>query len=176
MAVLFGVDPDLEKPLRATPCFTRYLASKKGPDLKTIDIESLRRKMMGLEGRDGDERPTGEVFHDEGFDHNLLAWKDGWVAGFENEVARNAHIRALFRYGLGTEDNDGEHRRFFYSFCRSNWEQSSCTWHCRACGECKDWRDWHCKRCNECSDGLNYPCQGCGGISQSYDPRERYEL
>ena len=82
MAVLFGVDQDFERPLRATPCFARYLASNKGPDLKMIDIERLRRKMMGLEGRDGDEIPKVDVFHKQGFDDILRAWKDRWVAGF----------------------------------------------------------------------------------------------
>lgn len=110
------MDHNLETPLRATACFTRYLASKKGPDLKTIDIETQRRKMMGLKGRDGDVIPKGEVFHDAGFDDRVRLWKDGWVAGFQNEVERTAHIQALFKYGSVTEDDGDGYRRFFYSF------------------------------------------------------------
>lgn len=176
LAVLFGVGPNLENPLRATPCFTRYLAGKKGPDLKTIDTEILRRKLMRLKATAGDDIPKGEVFHEEGFDDTIRAWKDRWVAGFQNDAERTAHIRTLFKYGLGTEDNGDGYRRFFFSFCRDGWEQSNCTWHCRACGDCKDWREWRCSRCNECSDSLNNPCQECGGVSHSYDPRERYEM
>lgn len=141
LAVLFGVDSDPETPLRATPCFTGYLASKKGPDLNTIDIEILRRKMMGLKRRVGDDIPKGDVFHEEGLDDSLRAWKDQWVAGFSNESERTAHVRALFKSGLGTEDDGDGRRRFFYSFCREEWEQNSSTWHCRTCGECKDWRE-----------------------------------
>ncbi|CAD6580477.1 MAG: hypothetical protein ASARMPREDX12_009579 [Alectoria sarmentosa] len=73
-----GVDSDPETPLRATPCFTGYLASKKGQDLQTIDIEILRRKMMGLKRRGGDDIPKGDVFHEEGFDDTVRAWKDRW--------------------------------------------------------------------------------------------------
>ena len=176
LAVLFGVEPDLERPLRATPCFTRYLASKNGPDLKTVDIQILRRRMMGLKGRDVNYIPKGEVFHEDGFDDRLRAWKDRWVAGFQNEVEKTAHVRALFKYGLGTADDGDGYRSFFYSFCRGGWEQDSCTWHCRTCGECKDWREWHCGRCNECAYGVSIPCDGCGGVSDSYDPNERYEM
>ena len=132
--------------------------------------------MMGLKRRGGDDIPKGDVFHEEGFDDTVRAWKDRWVAGFPNEAERAAHIRALFKYGLGTEDDGDAYRRFFYSFCREAWEQNSSTWHCRSCGSCKDWREWHCGRWNECTYGVSIPCEGCGGVSHSYDPRERHEM
>ena len=50
---------------------------------------------------------------------------------------------------------------WFYSFCRKNLEQVSCTWHCRKCGECVDWREWHCKGCDKCQYGVSFPCQKC---------------
>lgn len=49
----------------------------------------------------------------------------------------------------------------YYSFCRQDLEQDTCTWHCRICKECKDWRDWHCKGCNRCQYGASIPCHKC---------------
>eukprot|EP00953_Heterococcus_sp_UTEX-ZZ885_P023468 12898-Heterococcus_DN1.PRE.1 len=50
---------------------------------------------------------------------------------------------------------------FMYSFCRGGPADTSHTWHCRVCGECKDWRDWHCKTCNKCQYGSSIPCEQC---------------
>ena len=52
LSFLFKSEPDLDHPLRATPCFTRYLAEHHGPDLTRVDIERLRCKLMGM--RHGD--------------------------------------------------------------------------------------------------------------------------
>lgn len=35
--------------------------------------------------------------HEEGFDDRVRAWKDGWVAGFQNEAEGTAHTRAMFK-------------------------------------------------------------------------------
>jgi hypothetical protein len=50
---------------------------------------------------------------------------------------------------------------YFYSFCRRGMEQESCTWHCRKCRQCQDWREWHCKTCNKCQYGVSIPCEKC---------------
>jgi hypothetical protein len=42
---------------------------------------------------------------------------------------------------------------YYYSFCRGGLEQDNCTWHCRTCKTCQDWREWHCKGCNKCQYG-----------------------
>lgn len=91
------------------------------------------------------------------------------MEGFQNEAERIAHIRALFSYGLGVEENGGGgQRKYYYSFCEQRWMQDSCTWHCRVCGECQDWTSWHCARCIECVWGTDLKCDGCGGVSDSY--------
>jgi hypothetical protein len=71
------------------------------------------------------------------------------------------HIQALLRDGLADEEG-----MRYYSFCRGQWEQGDCTWHCRDCGECNDWREWHCGKCKKCTYGVSIPCQGCGGVSE----------
>ena len=50
---------------------------------------------------------------------------------------------------------------YFYSMCRGNLEQSACTWHCKRCGQCRDWRTWHCKQCDVCNYGQSFPCPKC---------------
>eukprot|EP00985_Skeletonema_marinoi_P008803 scaffold4022_cov84-Skeletonema_marinoi.AAC.1 len=71
--------------------------------------------------------------------------------------------RALSSEGIqrdGTKES-GYYTDLFYSFCREEVEQSTCTWHCRVCKGCKDWRDWHCKGCNTCKYGASIPCDKC---------------
>ncbi len=46
-----------------------------------------------------------------------------WVAGFRNEVERMTHVRALFRYVLGNE----EECRYAYSICWEAWVKESAT-------------------------------------------------
>lgn len=67
LAVIFGLETNREISLRATPCFTRYYASKEGSHLKMIDMEMLRRKTICLKGSAGADIPKGEVFHVEEF-------------------------------------------------------------------------------------------------------------
>ena len=57
----------------------------------------------------------------------------------------------------GLESGEG----YFFSFCREELEQSNCTWHCRKCQQCNDWREWHCKGCNKCQYGMSIPCETC---------------
>jgi len=51
---------------------------------------------------------------------------------------------------------------YFYSFCWKEVVQENDTWHCNACGTCRDSGDWHCKACNKCTQGLTLPCEHCG--------------
>jgi len=49
----------------------------------------------------------------------------------------------------------------YWSWCDNMLMQNSCTWHCRKCRSCQDWREWHCKTCNQCVYGVSFPCQTC---------------
>jgi hypothetical protein len=57
---------------------------------------------------------------------------------------------------------------YFYSFCLKEVAQDNCTWHCKKCGTCRDWREWHCETCDDCSYGVSLPCEGCGRKSPYY--------
>ncbi len=54
---------------------------------------------------------------------------------------------------------------YSYSFCFEAAVQESCTWHCRVCRQCRDWREWHCDTCNRCVYGVSMPCDRCGSTS-----------
>ena len=114
LPALFGIEPERKKPLSATVCFKQYLAKGGGHDLKKIDVDALRCKLMGLKNGDHDGPLRGEPFDTEACDPVLLAWKDTWLAGFRNEVERMSLVRALFRYALGSESEC----RYAYSFCQ----------------------------------------------------------
>lgn len=60
---------------------------------------------------------------------------------------------------------------YFYSFCRGDLEQGGCTWHCRICRQCQDWREWHCKGCNKCQYGVSIPCSKCSPREYEYCSR-----
>jgi len=51
---------------------------------------------------------------------------------------------------------------YFYSFCWKNVVQENETWHCNACGTCRDLSEWHCESCNICTYGISLPCEECG--------------
>ena len=51
---------------------------------------------------------------------------------------------------------------YWYSFCWEDVVQDSCTWHCKECRTCRDWRMWHCENCNKCTYGISFPCEHCG--------------
>jgi len=52
--------------------------------------------------------------------------------------------------------------KYWYSFCWATVVQDSCSWHCKICGQCQDWRVWHCENCHRCTYGLSLPCEHCG--------------
>ena len=118
---------------------------------------------MGLKNGDHDAPPRGEPFDTEACDPVLLAWKDTWLAGFRNEVERMSHVRALFRYALGSESEC----RYAYSFCQEAWVEESTIWHCMGCKDCMKIGDWHCARCNVCNWHVILPCE-CDGVSLLY--------
>ncbi|VDH99450.1 Hypothetical predicted protein [Mytilus galloprovincialis] len=64
---------------------------------------------------------------------------------------------------LNAEKEEKSYKTLFYSFCRSAPEQCDCTWHCKVCKQCQDWRSWHCSNCNKCAYGIsNSICEYCG--------------
>ncbi len=55
----------------------------------------------------------------------------------------------------------GCNETYWFSFCWGSVVQDSCSWHCEACGACRDWREWHCETCNKCTYGTMSPCEHC---------------
>ena len=84
---------------------------------------------------------------------------DDNLDGPERTRIRSMNDTDLVKQALSTGGIDGH--ELYYSFCRKEVEQTMCTWHCRICKECKDWRDWHCKGCNKCQYGASIPCEKC---------------
>lgn len=158
--------------LIASPCFRTEIARK------SYSIAKLGSILMGTPEGDMDSMPKGDAFQD-GFDLYLQEWAAAW----KDMSADNkpAHIRKLILYGLFNPcegdglPETGAWRSYYYSFCRKYWEQDSCTWHCKVCKECNDWREWHCKECKQCTYGISIPCEGCGGVSSSYHDMGRDE-
>jgi len=58
---------------------------------------------------------------------------------------------------------------YWYSFCWDEVAQDNCTWHCKVCGQCQDWRVWHCENCNKCTYGITLPCEHCGDDEEQSD-------
>ena len=69
---------------------------------------------------------------------------------------------------LGEHSCSGCGEDFFFSICWDSVEQTSTTWHCTDCRECRDWRYWHCDNCNGCSYGVSLPCDGCGDTKYNF--------
>jgi hypothetical protein len=70
--------------------------------------------------------------------------------------------RSLSAFCVGDEKSaKGIYADLYWSWCRDDAAQGTCTWHCRKCGCCQDWREWHCKRCNKCVYGVSIPCESC---------------
>ena len=83
----------------------------------------------------------------------------------DNDVVRDA----LSTDGLQLfERFDG----VYFSICTDQLLEKTCNWHCRICGNCKDWRDWHCKGCNTCKYGVTIPCDTC--CPTQYQKRAKY--
>lgn len=96
-------------------------------------------------------KELAETIRLQGLDHV----KEEDQEEFEEEEDMEIVTRALSDKGL---------HHMYYSFCgaREGLEQSTCSWHCRLCGECEDWRVWHCKGCNTCKYGASTsPCDKC---------------
>ena len=54
---------------------------------------------------------------------------------------------------------------YWYSFCWKEVVHGGCSWHCKECHKCRDWREWHCDVCGRCSYGISLPCDGCGRMT-----------
>lgn len=52
-------------------------------------------------------------------------------------------MRALVKYGLGTEDDVDGHIRCLYPSCRGGWEETIYMRYCQVCGDCRNWREGH---------------------------------
>ena len=115
--------------------------------------------------------PDGDAFCHEIGDKDLQRWKEEWLqflsSPHRNPSKQEDLLQALLRLGLSNAE-EGGHREWYYSFCREVWVEDSCTWHCRTCGECQDWREWHCGTCRKCRYGVTIPCEGCGGVAEGW--------
>eukprot|EP00802_Teleaulax_amphioxeia_P017438 Tamp_17594.p1 GENE.Tamp_17594~~Tamp_17594.p1 ORF type:complete len:455 (+),score=86.08 Tamp_17594:39-1367(+) len=88
-----------------------------------------------------------------------------YTAGFAEHLTALGDarvVKAALSFGELSATKDGG-ETYFYSFCRRGLEQGSCTWHCRVCRGCADWREWHCRGCKKCSYGISLPCGRCAG-------------
>ncbi|CAF3717969.1 unnamed protein product [Rotaria sp. Silwood1] len=137
-----------EKKYSANPCFSSWLVEnvKNADELKQIDRKQLQQHIM-----------KAACYSDAcEFDDDLGEWAKEWKQ-ISNDKKLN-HMQKFFRMLLSNVQSS-----YYYSFCREDFEQDNCTWHCVKCQECVDWREWH---CGECTYGLTIPCSGCGGRSE----------
>lgn len=97
-----------------------------------------------------------------------VEWRAKWDAASEQsdeDETRKKLQQEMNRLAYSKNDE----MMMYFSFCRGDvWVQEDCTWHCRICGECNDWREWHCGKCNKCTYGVSLPCEGCGGVDYGY--------
>jgi hypothetical protein len=124
-------------------------------------FESFVRKMVKQQGGvldNGEINSHGmsikELAHTIRTNHQI-----GYLNGRTQNIIQERAGVDLVKQALSGEIKDAED--LYYSFCRGGLEQSMCTWHCRVCKKCKDWRDWHCKGCNKCQYGAMIPCSNC---------------
>ena len=82
--------------MSATACFRQYLAKGGGRDLKTIDVDALRCKAIGLKSGEQDAAPTSPPIDAQSCDPVLLVCKGIWAAGLSNEAERTSHVRVRF--------------------------------------------------------------------------------
>jgi len=85
----------------------------------------------------------------------------GYLEDDDRKKVSDMSDKDLVRDALSDDGLEIGHYHYYYSFCWNGLEQGECTWHCRICGDCKDWRDWHCKGCNTCRYGVSIPCSEC---------------
>ncbi|KAJ6611937.1 hypothetical protein B0H10DRAFT_2054638 [Mycena sp. CBHHK59/15] len=149
LSYIFGPDP-ADRPERISAC--------------------LVTKIM----RENSKRPDGarlwwEASQDQMWQRTLRGWgrePQTWATDEDAEQAKiyqdlsvveqQALRRRGFKHWLQPQDYG-----FFYSFCRGDLVDGTCTSHCAICNECARWRQWHCKLCNKCTYGLTLPCQNC---------------
>lgn len=104
-------------------------------------MDLLRCNLLGIsQGSALTVPPKDGLFLYEDIDEKVYKWGKKWMDPGLTTEERDAMTKKLFRMGLGVN-----HRWWFYSFCRGNWQESECTEHCDVCEECNDWREWHCK-------------------------------
>ncbi|KAK5688788.1 hypothetical protein LTS10_000766 [Elasticomyces elasticus] len=149
--------------LVTTPCFREMISQKD------YTIDQLRSLLMGTPVGDMVSDPQADAFQEDFSDEYLLEWAAAWKTMDTRD--KPAHVRKLVMFGLFEPcEGDGlpECRSWFFSGCRGFWEDESCTWHCKVCKECNDWKEWHCRNCKKCTFGVTIPCEGCGGVSDTY--------
>lgn len=85
------------------------------------------------------------------------------------------HQRVVLEKLLGPyECKECEGEYWWFSFCWEQVVQEGDSWHCKVCGECRDWREWHCENCNRCTYGVTLPCEHCGAEGPLADMGEEF--
>jgi hypothetical protein len=125
---------------------------RPGPRTQTISVSKIAAKI-----REGE---FWSYHDDDGSGKKMVSTSDGTqdIAGMTDLEL----VKLALSYGGLAVAN---YETYFYSFCRGTMQQSNCTWHCRKCKKCQDWREWHCKGCQKCQYGMMSPCIKC------YPPR-----
>ena len=131
--------------LRFNACYAQVLRKHKGKaKLDAMDIDALFRDL---------ERELPDIAYTDDFARE-------WIEKQDSGAPRAELMQSLLRQGLSDQGY------FKWSVCRGGtWVQDDCTWHCRVCRECNDWREWHCSVCKKCQYGSSIRCEGCGGCS-----------
>lgn len=155
--------------LELHPCFISWVLKLKAPRPENITAKWLFDRIQSSNHKDiEDVHPQSE--YEE--------WRARWLAlpttasGPVDSPEKMKLMQDLVRQAFHvTHDKD---RDYFFSLCRGSyqgfgsWQEDMHTWHCRACGECMDWRGWHCGKCNKCAYGVSLPCDGCKGVCDTY--------
>lgn len=125
------------------PCFESFV--RKNVETKRVSDDTGEILHYSIEDLANEIRKSHQIDYLEGTQQSLI----------KNMAGSKLVKQALSTVGIQ------DHVGLFYSFCRNDLEQDNCTWHCKVCKECKDWRDWHCKGCNKCQYGASIPCSKC---------------
>lgn len=145
-----------------SPCFEKFvrgLCDKGVPDPEYVNVT------------------TGEIRDSSiaSLAHGILSSHQmGYLDEDTRKKAEDMDICDLVRDALSNDGLELNYENYYYSFCREELEQGSCTWHCRICGMCQDWREWHCKGCNKCKYGVSIPCDKCS--RKKYDKWQKAYL
>ncbi|KAF3761579.1 hypothetical protein M406DRAFT_74530 [Cryphonectria parasitica EP155] len=155
-AAIFGPEP-LVLP---HACFMSWALKQERSPAEQLATTTTRRSLFDLALQDAG---SIEEFHDDWDAEPYLAWRARWDALPEDEQDAPCGValqQELNRLAFAAQRTPGT--SLFYSFCtRVRWASRDFTWHCRACGECRDQRQWHCENCNQCAYGRTLPCQTC---------------